>query len=115
MTIIEGLAKLAEQRSDMCKQIPGTSRYVVGGYAFWLDLDNRLNAQLGGVTVWNEPALDWLQCALQRVAIAKGYDYQLSAWNGPEVSHIADLWTYDENIQRAGGSPAETLLEALTK
>jgi hypothetical protein len=90
MTVISQLAALSEAAPDMCekKTYPiDQIFYKIGEYEFSCDDDivAVYSRTIGMVVVRGQPALDWLQCALQRAIEAKGWNCTIQNYQNIDV------------------------------
>lgn len=122
MTIIEQLTRLAEIAPEVCKVEPFTAIdnegneypsavYAVGEYVFYQHHEFGFSAVFrSSSAITGQPALDWLQCALQRTIEGLDIAYSLGF---SKKSYYANIgWWYNGESNTAW---AEALLIALIK
>lgn len=107
--MINQLAELAELAPDICQRIesPNGDYYLIGNYRFWFVRDE-LVAQSNIEMYKGQPALDWLQCALQRMIVMRGWYLEVRYWP-PRQKWEAEV----ANRRVWGDTPTETLLATL--
>lgn len=122
-TLPELLQALHKAAPEVCKYTDDT--YYIGDYAFWIDND-KIHAWVDGIkSVTGQPAMDWLQCALQRGIEGMGWHWSLDRYKNKNsdsyVSSIdvdpnninTDIYQVGWNDGQVFSTPAEALLAAL--
>lgn len=111
MTTIEQLARLAELAPDVCvttRYHNGVTTYFIGDCIFWQNNDEFTARLTSRESCIGQPALDWLQCALQRVIKARGINWELRYWK-PRDQYEAEV----ANQTKWADTAADALLSAL--
>lgn len=106
------LAELSERAPDVCKSLAGC--YEIGVYRFWIGGYDELYAVVFDDNSYavGQPALDWLQGALQRAIEARGWYFLIERW--PDEARVK-LVLLPSGQQRHADAPHTTvaLLAAL--
>lgn len=117
MTLIEQLAKLAELAPDVCQIIsPEGDTFGIGDYGFWVDDEGIFTAchkdYPNDVFIKDQPALAWLQDALQRAIETRGWYFEINKYP-KELAHV--YITSSSTHRGAADTTAEALLDALIR
>jgi hypothetical protein len=108
------LAELSERAPEVCKSLAGS--YEIGVYRFWIGDYDELYAVVFDADnsyAVGQPALDWLQCALQRAIEVRGWYFLVERWPTGESCIKIALTPTGQARYTHGDNATESLLTAL--